>query len=74
MFAYQDVLQDRRRVYSILRDNGIPLPTHIIVDRDGLAPGEDPAGFIEEVGKAAASFKVYRLFMSNYLPAIISLP
>jgi hypothetical protein len=45
----QDVLQDRRRVYRILTESGIPLPTHIIVDRDGLAEGEDPPGFVEEV-------------------------
>jgi hypothetical protein len=46
----QDVIQDRRAVYRVLRDNGIPLPTHIIVDRDGLPDGEDPPGFVEEVG------------------------
>lgn len=46
----QDDLQDRRRVYRILKENGIPLPTHIIVDRDGLGPEENPPGFIEEVG------------------------
>lgn len=32
-----------------MQDNGIPVPHHIIVDREGLPPGTtDPPGFIEE--------------------------
>jgi hypothetical protein len=36
-------------VYELLEENNIPLPTHIVVNRDGLEPGQDPEGFIEEV-------------------------
>ncbi|KDD77059.1 hypothetical protein H632_c30p4, partial [Helicosporidium sp. ATCC 50920] len=43
----QDILLDRRRVYARLMESGIPVPPHIVVDRDGLAPGEDPPGFVE---------------------------
>jgi hypothetical protein len=45
----QDVLQDRREVYRLLQENGIAVPMHIMVNRDGLETGEDPPGFIEEV-------------------------
>eukprot|EP00775_Hariotina_reticulata_P002529 gene2529-2831_t len=44
----QDALQDRRQVYRILQENGIAVPSHIIVSRDGLPPGADPSGFKEE--------------------------
>ena len=49
----KDALQDRRLVYSILKEAGVPVPRHIIVSRDGLTPGAgvggaDPPGFIEE--------------------------
>jgi inositol hexakisphosphate/diphosphoinositol-pentakisphosphate kinase len=48
-FSYlQDVLQDRREVYRLLQENGIAVPMHIVVNRDGLEAGEDPVGFIEE--------------------------
>lgn len=44
-------------MYATLASAGIPVPTHVIIDRDGLAPGEDPPGFVEtedyvEVGGA----------------------
>jgi hypothetical protein len=45
----QDALQDRREVYRLLQENGIAVPMHIVVNRDGTAEGEDPPGFIEEV-------------------------
>jgi hypothetical protein len=45
----QDVLQDRREVYRLLQENGIAVPMHIVVNRDGLEAGEDPPGFVEEV-------------------------
>eukprot|EP00996_Jenningsia_fusiforme_P006434 NODE_77_length_3467_cov_41.352838_g69_i0.p1 GENE.NODE_77_length_3467_cov_41.352838_g69_i0~~NODE_77_length_3467_cov_41.352838_g69_i0.p1 ORF type:complete len:1052 (+),score=181.10 NODE_77_length_3467_cov_41.352838_g69_i0:103-3258(+) len=45
--AMQRTLLDRRQVYEFLREAGIPVPKHIIVSRDGLAPGEDPPGFVE---------------------------
>lgn len=41
-------LLDRRKVYQRLKEVGIPVPKHIIVDRDGIPPGEDVPGFIEE--------------------------
>lgn len=47
----QDALQDRRQVYRTLQENGIAVPSHIIVSRDGLPPGADPPGFKEEVGQ-----------------------
>jgi hypothetical protein len=63
----QDVLMDRRAVYQVLRDNNIPTPTHIVVNRDNLPPGADPPGFIEEVRAVrrgdeyvAAAREVYR--------------
>ncbi|KAL3145933.1 hypothetical protein ABBQ38_015296 [Trebouxia sp. C0009 RCD-2024] len=44
----QDILLDRRKVYQQLQKSGIPVPLHIIVDRDSLAKDEkDPPGFIE---------------------------
>ncbi|KAI3438574.1 hypothetical protein D9Q98_001000 [Chlorella vulgaris] len=44
----QDTLLDRRRVYRTLMDSGIPVPQHIIVDRDNLPAGQtDPEGFVE---------------------------
>lgn len=44
----QDTLLDRRRVYRTLMDSGIPVPQHIIIDRENLPEGQaDPEGFIE---------------------------
>ncbi|CAL8465105.1 g4640 [Coccomyxa elongata] len=43
----QDVLLDRRRVYTSLKESGIPVPHHICVNRDNLPPDTDPPGFIE---------------------------
>lgn len=44
----QDILLDRRRVYRRLIEAGIPVPHHIIVDREGLPQGRsDPEGFTE---------------------------
>jgi inositol hexakisphosphate/diphosphoinositol-pentakisphosphate kinase len=44
----QNTLLDRRLVYRKLTEHGIPVPKHIIIDRDTLPPGvEDPPGFIE---------------------------
>lgn len=43
----QPRLLDRRAVYGTLAAAGIGVPTHIVVNRDGLPPGEDPPGFIE---------------------------
>lgn len=37
----QDILLDRRKVYQVLVEKNIPVPTHIIVDRDNLAEGEE---------------------------------
>lgn len=37
----QDALLDRRRVYKILVEKNIPVPTHILVDREGLPEGEE---------------------------------
>jgi hypothetical protein len=46
--AQQSVLLDRRAVYRRLRAAGIPVPTHVIVDRDSLPEGvADPPGFVE---------------------------
>lgn len=46
--AQQSVLLDRRAVYRRLRAAGIPVPTHVIVDRDNLPDGvADPPGFVE---------------------------
>eukprot|EP00891_Asterochloris_glomerata_P003679 jgi/Astpho2/3679/gw1.00060.3.1_t len=45
----QDILLDRRKVYQKLEESGIPVPTHIIVDREGLPAGQqDPEGFKED--------------------------
>lgn len=43
----QHVLLDRRSVYKVLRRSGVPVPPHIIVNRE---PPEycDPPGFVEE--------------------------
>lgn len=47
LFA-QDTLLDRRQVYKKLTASGIPVPTHIIVDREDLSQGQtDPEGFVE---------------------------
>ncbi|KAG2442512.1 hypothetical protein HXX76_002598 [Chlamydomonas incerta] len=45
----QDALLDRRRVYKMLVEKNIPVPTHIIVEREGLPEGvTDPPGFVED--------------------------
>ncbi len=36
-------------MYRLLVENNIPVPTHIIISRDGLVSGEDPPGFVETV-------------------------
>lgn len=36
-------------MYKILVEAGIAVPHHIVVNRDGLEPGEDPPGFVQEV-------------------------
>mmetsp|Transcript_25598 Transcript_25598/g.75672 ORF Transcript_25598/g.75672 Transcript_25598/m.75672 type:complete len:1449 (-) Transcript_25598:644-4990(-) len=46
--SMQDVLLDRRLVYRKLKEHNIPVPTHIIVERDGLPEGSDPEGFVED--------------------------
>ncbi|KAL0037051.1 hypothetical protein WJX77_010637 [Trebouxia sp. C0004] len=44
----QDILLDRRKVYQQLQKSGIPVPLHIIVDRDSLSGDQkDPEGFVE---------------------------
>ncbi|KXZ56516.1 hypothetical protein GPECTOR_1g463 [Gonium pectorale] len=44
-----DALLDRRRVYKLLVEKNIPVPTHIIVERSGLPEGvTDPPGFMED--------------------------
>ncbi|KAI8107858.1 hypothetical protein M9435_002885 [Picochlorum sp. BPE23] len=44
----QDILLDRRKVYRRLVEAGIPVPYHIIVDRDDLPEGRnDPESFVE---------------------------
>eukprot|EP00803_Ostreobium_quekettii_P004618 evm.model.scf_439.9 EVM.evm.TU.scf_439.9 scf_439:61654-74618(+) len=42
----QHLLLDRRKVYGILKEAGIPVPNHIIISRD--ADGKDPGGLIEK--------------------------
>ncbi|EFJ51971.1 hypothetical protein VOLCADRAFT_56293 [Volvox carteri f. nagariensis] len=45
----QDFLLDRRKVYKLLVERSIPVPTHIIVERDHLPEGTtDPPGFVED--------------------------
>jgi hypothetical protein len=39
MCAVQDVLLDRRKVYKILTEKNIPVPSHITVSRDDLPDG-----------------------------------
>ncbi|KAK9823756.1 hypothetical protein WJX72_005206 [[Myrmecia] bisecta] len=44
----QDILLDRRKVYAKLAESGIPVPLHIVIDRDNLPEGQpDPPGFVE---------------------------
>ncbi|MEW5317234.1 MAG: hypothetical protein WDW38_008551 [Sanguina aurantia] len=43
---WQDMLLDRRKVYTTLVANGIPVPHHIIVSRDDS--GRDPDTFLED--------------------------
>mgnify|MGYP001807726194 CR=1 FL=1 len=45
----QTLIQDRRAVYKILLDAGIAVPNHIVVNREGLTPDQDPPGFLQEV-------------------------
>ena len=37
------------QVYRMLIKNNIPVPNHIIVDREGIPEGEHPPGWVEEV-------------------------
>lgn len=43
----QPRLLDRRAVYGTLAAAGIGVPTHIVINRDGLPLGTDPPGFVE---------------------------
>ncbi|KAJ0396760.1 hypothetical protein ATCC90586_003216 [Pythium insidiosum] len=42
----QDLLMDRRDVYRILKENNIPLPRHVFMNRDGFR-GDPPSELIE---------------------------
>ncbi|CAD7697573.1 unnamed protein product [Ostreobium quekettii] len=43
----QHLLLDRRKVYGILKETGIPVPNHVIISRDG-PDGNDPKGLVEK--------------------------
>ena len=43
----QHILLDRRAVYKVLKRSGVPVPPHIIVNRNG-PDWNDPPGFVEE--------------------------
>uniref|UniRef100_A0A7S4GK18 Inositol hexakisphosphate and diphosphoinositol-pentakisphosphate kinase n=1 Tax=Eutreptiella gymnastica TaxID=73025 RepID=A0A7S4GK18_9EUGL len=47
----QRLLFDRRSVYKTLVENGVQVPKHIIVNREGLKESQDPEGFIEREGE-----------------------
>ncbi|KAG6620340.1 Inositol hexakisphosphate and diphosphoinositol-pentakisphosphate kinase, partial [Phytophthora cinnamomi] len=36
------MLQDRREVYHVLQEHGVPTPHHVVVSRDGHAGSEQP--------------------------------
>ncbi|KAG6608754.1 Inositol hexakisphosphate and diphosphoinositol-pentakisphosphate Kinase [Phytophthora cinnamomi] len=38
----QHLLQDRREVYDVLQEHGVPTPHHVVVSRDGYAGSEQP--------------------------------
>lgn len=40
--APQHLLQDRREVYRVLQEHGVPTPHHVVVSRDGYAGSEQP--------------------------------
>ena len=49
----QDLLLDRRAVYSKLQASGIPVPKHIVVDREGLP--RPPPGMVSQHSTGAAT-------------------
>lgn len=55
-------------MYKVLLDNGIAVPHHVIVNRDGLNDGKDPPGFIEEVSMLPLS--VYALHSVDIFPKV----
>ena len=62
----QDALLDRRQVYARLQAAGITVPTHVVIDREGLPAGTDPPGFEEtedfiEVGGT----RIYKPFVEK---------
>jgi inositol-hexakisphosphate/diphosphoinositol-pentakisphosphate 1-kinase len=58
----QDMLLDRRDVYRVLGQYGVPLPPHIVVNRteEEKAEGHDPEGF-EETEDYVAMVRCYLL-------------
>jgi hypothetical protein len=70
-FSRESDMLDRRKVYNILEENGIPVPRHVVMDR------EDPnTEFIEHDDwvsvNGIASFLLSFLLSSSFLPS--SLP
>ena len=62
----QDALLDRRQVYARLQAAGITVPTHVVIDREGLPPGADPPGFEEtEDYVAMGSTRIYKPFVEK---------
>ena len=52
-------------MYRLLQEHGIAVPSHIVVDRDGLEPGADPPGFIEEVGGWCVVYGVEDVWLAH---------
>ena len=68
----QSHLLNRKLVYQTLQSSGIPVPHHIIVDRDRLPEDQDdPEGFIETEDYVELNGKT-SAFMSNM--SFISIP
>ncbi|GFR40431.1 hypothetical protein Agub_g1005 [Astrephomene gubernaculifera] len=63
----QDALLDRRRVYRLLVEKNIPVPTHIIVDRESLPEGvADPPGFVEDEDYVELNgLRIYKPFVEK---------
>jgi len=62
----QEVLLDRRQVYARLQAAGITVPTHVIINREGLPPGADPPGFEEtEDFVAMGGTRIYKPFVEK---------
>lgn len=69
----QSHLLNRKLVYQTLQSSGIPVPHHIIVDRDRLPEDQDdPEGFIETEDYVELNGKISAVMTNMSLISILN--